>query len=1040
MGAPRKDTTRPHRVAALWLWRRRPTHRTAAGRRFQHRERFWRVLRGLRKGGGVVWVVGPLLWLFAPAITDGQIAAFRDGAHYYIPLWSWMRDEAALQGVWPRWNPWENGGVPLAGDPTAALWYPGLWLFRLPLPFAVAYNAFLAVHLALAAIGASRAAAAMLAADQRGPRTTSRPGPLMATRIAGAAYALSGSVLFNYSNPIYLVGAAWLPWGVAALVRWFFPVEHDGPRAVGTPDGESAGQAAPLTTARGDSPPGPLDRRHYQWLPPASFVVPLAMMVTGGDPQGAVHLLLMGLVAAWPRRGATSDSLRRRVRRFVKSLGGLAIAGTLAALLAAPLVLPALAALKTSERTAVTVPNDRFAANRYEFSVGPWRWLELGWPNIGGRMFPTHHRWFSALPAEGRVWTPSLYAGAIPLLLAIMALTDRTAGRLGGHSQTVAGWLRFVLLAAWLAACGHYGLGWLLRELRGALGAQMVSHELGGQVGGLYWLLTSLLPGYAWFRYPAKWTVVGTLALALLAARGWTVFARYGSQTKGKRLLAVAAIIAVLGAALVELLPRTEPGQRWLAQVGSDDWFGPFSADGLRADLRGAWLSGVAGIALLAAVAVLPRIARALAANRRPPRRIRSTLRRCASWAPAVVTVWMIVDLLASNGWMIAWLPADRFATARLPSEEETASARFGHPRDRWYRASSRDWWPESWRQTSSAHRLAETTAWERSSLFPKMNLLDRQGVISIEDAWNAGEWRAMLSNASTIGQRRADGVAEPSVEFLRAMSVRRIAFPATAPLANDLANDARSHPEDRREDRPEDRIGGRTGAAGAGVAGRRDDDVAVGVVELSDPFPRAWLVNEVEWWPAPPANVADSPEWIDRRRRDVLVVSGGPRDFARSAVVELAAGERPPPVRFSRDASSTAADRWVCQVLDERAGTRTVVAGESSTAALLVLNDAYDAGWTATLRVESPTNMTESATADVAGTRLSSRSVPVYRVNRLMRGVVVPAGRWSVEFRYRSMPETLGSWLAAGLGVPGLYLLAWMRRRVGGGGTAGTI
>ena len=40
-----------------------------------------------------------------------------------------------------------------------------------------------------------------------------------AAALAAISYACGGNVLFLYSNVVYLVGAAWLPWGAAVLER-----------------------------------------------------------------------------------------------------------------------------------------------------------------------------------------------------------------------------------------------------------------------------------------------------------------------------------------------------------------------------------------------------------------------------------------------------------------------------------------------------------------------------------------------------------------------------------------------------------------------------------------------------------------------------------------------------------------------------------------------------------------------------------------------------------------------------------------------------
>ncbi|MFM7074222.1 MAG: hypothetical protein ACKO38_20735, partial [Planctomycetota bacterium] len=548
---------------------------------------------------------------------------------------------------------------------------------------------------------------------------------------------------------------------------------------------------------------------------------------------------------------------------------------------------------------------------------------------------------------------------------------------------------------------------------------------------------------------------------------GWVVFAsrrRLGIA----RLLLVAGLLATLGAAIGELFPRTQLGQRWFASVAPDDWFGPFALDGLQSDIRSAWLSSFAGLAVLSAARWILLTAmrdgdqRQLAEQRgdqpavqpidQPNERLsdpstagsvlepgrqsgpQGTNRRwMARWAPTVVAAWIIIDLLSSNSWMVCWLPTERLASVHSPrqtpqralthesvAKATSAAVHSTTAGERWYRASSEGWWPEAWRQSTSSRRLEETVEWERESRFPKMNLFEQEGVISAEDAWNAGEWRAMLACACALGKPRGDGVMEPPLEFLRAFSVRRVAFPAAAPL-----------------------VLGSTGSTPIGPAGDKSvapnrqlpsnlaSSFSVGVVELDRPLPRAWLVRNVEWLPAPLMSAKPDARTSDDRRRSILTSGGRPRDFAHSAVVELTEGERPPSHGLTLDGLAPVDKAFACRVREESGGARTVVEGESPGTALLVLNDAFDPGWTATLT---------SAASTASGPNASSRSVPIYRVNRLMRGVIVPAGRWSVEFRFGSPAETLGLWLAFGMGMPGLGLLAWIRRRAVANDTARKI
>ena len=83
-------------------------------------------------------------------------------------------------------------------------------------------------------------------------------------------------------------------------------------------------------------------------------------------------------------------------------------------------------------------------------------------------------------------------------------------------------WLSWTVFLGIAGSLGVYGLGWLVDEFQFALWGDAAGQPwLGPQVGGLYWLMTLLLPGYVLFRYPAKLLIVASLALSLLGALGW---------------------------------------------------------------------------------------------------------------------------------------------------------------------------------------------------------------------------------------------------------------------------------------------------------------------------------------------------------------------------------------------------------------------------------------------------------------------------------------------------------------------------------------
>jgi hypothetical protein len=199
--------------------------------------------------------LAPLAWVFGEAIFTPRLFVFRDAAHYYYPLFQWAAQEWS-QGRMPLWNPYENCGAPALADPTTSVFYPGKLLFVLPLDFATRYKLYILSHVLMAGGTACFAARRWNASPE-------------AATACGISYAFGGSVVFQYCNVVYLVGAAWLP-----LAFW-------------TADGL-------------------LRHRRLAWASGLGAV--LAMMVLGGDPQTAYHAGLVAVLGLWigRRRGRLS--------------------------------------------------------------------------------------------------------------------------------------------------------------------------------------------------------------------------------------------------------------------------------------------------------------------------------------------------------------------------------------------------------------------------------------------------------------------------------------------------------------------------------------------------------------------------------------------------------------------------------------------------------------------------------------------------------------------------------------------------------------
>ena len=594
----------------------------------------------------------PLFWLFRRAIFQGELFAFRDAAHYYLPFYRYVHESWAT-GL-PLWNPLDGIGQPLLADPTAAVLYPGKLIFCLPLEYATCFALYVVFHLWLGGVGTFFCARVF--------RCTTT-GALL----AGLSYELSGQVLFQYCNPIYCVGAAWLPWAILLLEKLL----------------TGAGQRRTVIT----------------------LAIVWCMMVWGGEPQIAYHTVLLAFFRiVFLRRSQQLPAVKTLVA-----------AGCLAGLLAAAQVLPTVEWARLSDRSMQHSPrsiwdwcsdslehrhiaawdgmwkraadDERHASTTYDFSVGPWRWGELLFPNLSGSWFPVHQRWIKALPAEGRTWTPSLYLGWLPIVLALTRARLRT-----GVGQIR--WLTWTAFLCALAALGTYGLGWLYNEFRFAMmGANYEPADMHSGFGGLYWFLTVTVPGYTGFRYPAKWWTIATLCLSLLAGRAWPLWLRVGKRSGYNGTAAWTLCRCYLLWSAIFVLPSLIAASCliWFGHVPAAAVFGPFDADG----------AGVGLMQSLGHVIIVGAICWWLLQwSRHGQRRL--------VWANAVMLCVVMLDLAVAQSGLIQTVADDN--TVILAKLAETCV----------YRCKPELAYPANWLTEPSRNRFAELQRSDRATLMPK--------------------------------------------------------------------------------------------------------------------------------------------------------------------------------------------------------------------------------------------------------------------------------------------------------------------------------
>ncbi len=679
-------------------------------------------------------ITASVVGVFGPALVTDQSFAFRDAAHFYYPLFYWTAKQWKSAEL-PLWNPQEDLGSPVIADATSSVFYPGKVLLLMPGDFATWYKLFIVGHVIICGITSFRLARHWKASEA-------------AATLCAISYCLGGHVLFQYCNVVYLVGAAWLP----------------------------------LAIQTGDSL-----LQKGGWRRAAGLAICLSMMVLGGDAQAAYHTGLLLLTLAWMRRRQWRAPGRYSRRRAfggpaVSGLVGpwrLVVAGALAVCLAAVQWLPSAVWIRESTRASFTTPRTLYEIPEYvrrkptgphtdawqslaavtqdgshhntvfDFSVEPWRVLELIWPNLGGQIFPQNHRWMSVIPAAARVWTPSLYMGLIPLLVAGLAFRLR-----GGTVQRR--WLSWCALVSVLGSFGYYGAGWLIREILFDLGSN-TQLPVGAPFGGVYWLGTVLLPGYILFRYPAKLWVIAALGISQLAALGWDASVRK-RMSPLKWPLVVIGVLSGLG--FVFLLTAPVDWEQLLRSVPGDSLFGPFDVAGARSDV----LHSLGHAMLLATVcyAVL--------------RSFGGTSARRWSW---LLVGFTAVELVMAQHALVPLAPTKIW---HQPSTLANVLPRESPVPTRVFRGQA-IWYPAAWRHSSSPDRLAEGLAWDRNTLFPKHHLLGDFAVVESRHSMRPAYWAAMLQAASEPVDAPGSGVPKG---LLRQLGVDLMVTPPTPLLHSD--------------------------------------------------------------------------------------------------------------------------------------------------------------------------------------------------------------------------------------------------------------
>ncbi|MEO6811483.1 MAG: hypothetical protein ABI353_20415 [Isosphaeraceae bacterium] len=953
---------------------------------------------------------------FGEALWQGGQLAYRDAAHFYYPLYLRVEQEWAAGRV-PLWDPGENGGMPLLGNPTAAVLYPGKLIYT---AFGTQHYAWGARTYTLAHILLAVGSMFALLRSWRVSRTGSALGAL--------SYGFGAPILFQYCNIIFLVGAAWTPLALRATDRWLRLGKRwaIGELAValamqtlgGDPQsayltGLCAGGYALILTSKRQAK-GNQSRRKW-WFALLGVLGVLAWVALTlaaarylpdfrAQPKIAEEQppalpwtpwVSRAFAAAWALLGLrlVLRGLRRREGRpLLKALTGLAGAGALAGALTAAQLLPVVEFSSLSTRAAEEGPHDVFP-----FSLEPYRVVELAWPNVFGTSFRGNRSWLRLLPPENhRLWIPSLYMGGLTLALALGTLGFR-----GGPPWRL--WLTSIALVSLLGSFGEFGSPtWWARGTpvgQAALGPRdpvdSPSIRFDGKMrdgdGSPYWLMATALPGFGSFRYPSKLLSFTSLALAALAGLGWD---RVLAGRRKRTLVVLGCMLAVSIVALGGVgIFRGQIVTRFQGKSSASGGspFGPFDPHGSFAELCWALVQGV-GVATAALVLVL--------LARRQPR-----------LAGVLALVLITADLLLANARLVRTVPQSEFETTpRVFSLIEQAEQRDPGPPGPYRVHRMPVWEPSTWRASASADRVRDFVHWERATIQPKYGLplgvqyTLTEGTTELYDYhwFFAGFYRRL--DPAVARALRAE-VGEKVVYFPRRgfdlWNTRYFVLPAYPGRWDDEHRGFASF-LDATEPvyPPPDAFKGPGGDQRQQDWLRRED---VQIRRNLAAFPRAWVVHKVRFWePIHGLNKADRKQKMEELlyQDDILWNDADrpvydPRELAwvepedhRALTSQLSWTERDP-------------DETVKVVSYQP--QRVELAAKLNRPGLVILADVLYPGWTLTI---------------------DGKAALISRANRLMRGALVKSGSHTLVYEYHPRSFLIGLRIS-GLGLATLAGLA---------------
>jgi hypothetical protein len=326
---------------------------------------------------------------------------------------------------------------------------------------------------------------------------------------------------------------------------------------------------------------------------------------------------------------------------------------------------------------------------------------------------------------------------------------------------------------------------------------------------------------------------------------------------------------------------------------------------------------------------------------------------RCSVRRGTWVVLISLLELVLAQAWMIQ--------TGHIPASFSTVNkAR----QERLYRSDEGPGYPGGWTLQSSPGRLRDLQRWEFATLRPKYHLLTGWGSLLSRSALQNADYAAVLDVLKRISATpdKADTSAQSAVLNLFGASLLIVATEDRS-VVGAIENDSHAEEAEHRTDRP--------------VLHRYRNPAA---------FPRAWIVHNWQRFDPPGPSASE----LRTHTAEVLFPQGPPRDFSVNAVVEGVEGDVPPPPPNSSGANSAGEACRIVRCRPELVELETTLLRPG----LIVLADQYSSDWK----------------VYVAGGRVGGfERRPLLRTNRVLRGIHLEAGKYTVQFRFEPRAAHLG-------------------------------